>query len=168
MFDSVVVPALVAGIVALGIEYVAKPRLEVRKDRLLHRAQAARVLAESLAGMLAMEATLRSEELFAAASTLLERELNRLEELVEQGRVSLVAAALHLPDEVRAAAAAMLGEVRGRVERVRLASDVDAPDAAEDVAALADSINKLAPLVDYLYLPGWRIVRRGKALAALP
>jgi hypothetical protein len=32
-----IVPALVAAVVALGIEYLAKPRLEVRKERILAR-----------------------------------------------------------------------------------------------------------------------------------
>ena len=167
MVDSVVLPALVAGVVALGIEYAAKPRLEIRKDRLLHRTHALRALAEALAGMLSMAATLRTAEVFTTAPTLLQSELNRLEVLIEQGRTSLVAAALRLPDEVRTAAAVMLGEVRGRLERARLGPGPTDPEGRDDLMALAGSIEKMSPLVDYLYLPFWRLILRAKALATL-
>lgn len=45
--SSVLIPALVAAVVTLFVEYLAKPHLEVRKERVLHRHRCAQELREA-------------------------------------------------------------------------------------------------------------------------
>jgi hypothetical protein len=158
---SLVVPAIVAGLVTIAIEYVAKPTLEVRKARLLEQHQRRWAFLEQMS---VVQARLSRLDVVTPVLTRqqLVYELNEMRELVK--RLEDVAAQVQrdTPHEISKLVNYSLGFLRGVVEAIVAATNVHAdPDTATPVLAATERLarkvaDKLELVRTYLGTAAWR------------
>ena len=164
MIRTVVVPALVAVLVTLLIEFFAKPYLEVRKERLLRAArrrwemvEAIRALEERihLLGFLVGEGAadlLTIEKVIAD----LARDIDRAEELS-------IGLEEELPDPIVLEMYAATGFYGSTVDRLRASSRHPEEDRISAYSSVLRGGGRTYALPGtYLLTPKWRVLRRRK------
>lgn len=163
--DTVLIPALVAAIITLGIEYVAKPRLEVRKDRILEAARNERELQAALSRMHVLTVMVSDISLLEVGRQAYVREVNRLQTAADDVLdLAMVVGAQHRSPDVASVVgmttsyakgfAANVGEGTEELNELRL-------------ARLKDLSTVVGLLLAYFKASRWQPVVRSRALRAL-
>jgi hypothetical protein len=166
MMETVWVSAGVAAAVTLAIEYLAKPSLEARKDRILEAWRNARRLRASVQHLYRSVIYLCSEPVWQGGLELVEAELDKCDTLNER-ITDLTVEAMHkipqgLPERLIAATAF----VKGATLRVR-----QGLGGAEPVEHHIERFRQVEPVIEscvqYFDVPRRRILERRRALSAI-
>lgn len=162
-------PALVAAIVTLLIEYLAKPRLEARKERLLERARDERSLTRALSLVHISFAALSDPAALGNAPAFARAEVRRATEYVQRVRESSVTLLIRLPEATRS----LLGRSAGfALAKIMILEEVLVAPANADALApaargLKEANGQIAILLDYLLCPSWRPLRKVRCFEAV-
>lgn len=173
---SVIVPAVVAGAVALGFEVFFKPSLAVRTDRRVARERGRREAAEAL-----WVVASRAEVIARMGPTpathglsILRSELERLDQEIESARQQLVRSWWSTPREIpelassglarpRAVTAALTRVLASSLEETRTTDTL-----AQPIAGVSDALFRgnaeLSVAADFLATPPHRLIRRARFL----
>lgn len=159
-FDTALIAAITSAVVALAIEWAAKPRLEARKDRILEYAKARREILLQLSLI-----TMSAASLNADISELDSAERRKLLSVLDEQRASVVAASGTIQQalavvgfktrpQIREVIARTIGLTRGIAISEKL---------REQAAAELMAVSSLA--LDLYHAPRWRFLYRRKLLA---
>jgi hypothetical protein len=165
--SNVLVSALTSGFVALGVEWLAKPRLEARKERILRRHRAVGEIQRCLSSILVSAAKLQGsrmpKDLRGENRAAWLKEFREAEELVQASAKnledSLLDAALTLPSRI----VRVLSVYRGFVTGVAISDKT-----MEEKGRLLNE--HTAPILDALGGPSQtalykvRVIHRGRRL----
>lgn len=167
--NTVLVSALTSGVVALGIEWLAKPRLEARKERILQLHRARWTFEADVLAVLA-----NSAKLSEAVAQRLPRDLK--EEVRRAIRDEIGRAVQQLDNATREMSDTLAdygftyptAQVQGRiVQYVSTARGIQISDRT--LAEKAEILKEItAPLHTWLFGPRWRFRSRYRALMELP
>jgi hypothetical protein len=166
--STVLVSALTSGVVALGIEWLAKPRLEARKERLLQVHRARQTFQANVVRLLA-----DSVRVSTAAALPLPRDLKAEVRRAARGEVSR--AAQRIDDATKEMAdkledyALSYGTARARdlvVGYVAVARGVQLSDRTQ--VEKAEILREISAPLNTLLFGGWRFRSRYRALMELP
>jgi hypothetical protein len=157
--SKVLVPAIVAAVVTLLIEYLAKPRLEARKERLLERARDKRSLIRVLSLLSISIAALSDVNAVSAVPAFVHAELQRATEYIQQARESSVTVLPRLPEPLRSLIARACGFTLAKIILLQLALGThESSDLSVAVSGLTDANDNLGVVLNYLLCPNWRLV----------
>ena len=160
------VSAAVAAAVTLVIEYVAKPTLEARKDRILHAWRNVRHLRASVQHLYRSVIYLSSEPIWQSSRNLVEAELDKCDELNERITDLTVEAIAKVPEGLPERLISCTGFVKGATLRVRQGLDGEEPTAHH-----VERFRQIEPIVEacvkYFDVPHRRIFARARALRAI-
>lgn len=164
--NEILVPAAVAAAVTLVIEYVAKPSLEARKDRILHAWRNVRRLRASVHHLYRSVIYLSSEPIWQSSLDLIEAELDKCDELNERITDLTVEAVAKVPHGLPERLVSCTGFVKGATLRVRQGIVSEEP-----VAHHIERFRQVEPILEacvkYLDVPRRRLIKRARALQAI-
>lgn len=160
------VPAAVAAAVTLVIEYVAKPSLEARKDRILHAWRNVRRLRASIQHLYRSVIYLSSEPIWESSRSLVEAELDKCDELNERITDLTVEAIAKVPDGLPERLISCTGFVKGATLRVRQGLDGEEP-IAHHIVRFRQVEPVLEACVKYFDVPRRRLFAKARALRAI-
>lgn len=163
---TVAVSALTSGVVALGIEWLFKPRLESRKERLLELHRKRQAFRENMVSIM-LYASMWSD--FSMPADASPAESANVQDEMGRGLVKLDQATQAMMDEVHDIAATFLqSSVTMLVARYILGMRaLQLSDRPVD-DKLSKFLELTMPMHDVLFGTKWRFVHRVKALLALP
>lgn len=164
--NEIWISAGVAAAVTLAIEYLAKPTLEARKDRILHAWRNVRHLRASVQHLYRSVIYLSSEPIWQSSRDLVEAELNKCDELNERITDLTVEAIAKVPEGIPERLISCIGFVKGATLRVRQGLTGDEP-----VAHHIERFRQIEPILEacvkYFDLPRRRLLARAQALRAI-
>jgi hypothetical protein len=159
-FDTVLVSALTSAGVTLAIEWMAKPRLEARKERILDRSRARREIIRQLSIMVIKGASLNSADM----STLSAPERRLMQAKLDEMRDEVIAAARTIESLFPTVARKTDPQIRdvmtytiGMAQGIAMSEKLRSQAGAEIVA-----ISSLA--LDLYYARWWQARKRRKLL----
>lgn len=127
-----VLPALVAAVATLGVEWMAKPRLEARKDRVIETYREQRAAADRLARVVRNLAELSSSHIIWEYPSLVRQRIVELQTLGEQLRETPAPVLLGSPPVVRTLLPKAAGFLIGYSTRLLELHDSGAEDVTQD------------------------------------
>jgi hypothetical protein len=160
-YDTVLIAASTSALVALAIEWAAKPRLEARKERILDKARARRNVERQLREIVSISGTLEP----GIPAMLSDADRRRLIKRLEDRRAAVIQASEALDasfselfrttsPRVRVIVPRMIGMAQGIALSGKLHQQ-----AGRELQAVA------GPVLNYYAYPRWLVPARRKALA---
>lgn len=164
--EDIWVPAVVAAAVTLAIEYVAKPSLEARKDRILDAWRGVRHLRASVQHLYRSVIYLSSEPIWQSSLGLVEAELDKCDELNERITDLSVEVIAKAPEGLPERLISCTGFVKGATLRVRQGLENEEP-----IANHIERFQQVEPILEacvkYFDVPRRRFFARARAVQAI-
>lgn len=164
--SEVWISAGVAAMVTLAIEYLAKPNMDARKDRILAASRSARELRTTIHHLYRSIINLTSDPIWEAGSDFAATELVKCDSLNEKVTDLTIESIGRLPSGLPEQLGGATGIVKGALLRVRQELDCETP-VAHHVIRLKEVEPVIEQCVRFFDLPRWRVLERLRAKEAI-